>query len=253
VVKPEPLSLAQQVREANRTFYDAIAADYERVDGRRNARFLAWLAARLRALRAETPGGRLLDLGCGSGVVLHCARESFDLTVGLDLSASILQACRGKGDGLVCGDVGELPFRDASFDAVACFATLHHVLEHGPLLREVHRVLRPGGVLYTDHDLSLAFARRHAWPLALYRAVFSAARRYRRADRRITSELYHLTEIHEGGVDDQALLLAADQAGFSSVGCRRHWYGLNRLLDACMGPGEYALGRAPLVSLLARK
>jgi len=252
-VKPEAPKLEQRVREANRTFYDAIAADYERVDGRRNAYFMAWLARRLRTLRAEIPGGWLLDMGCGSGVVLQCASGSFDRTIGLDISEGILQSCRDKGSALACGDVTSLPFRDASFDAVVCFATLHHILDHGPLLREAYRVLRPGGILYTDHDLSLAFSRYFRAPLALYRAVFSASRRYRRADRRLTKELYQLTEIHEGGVDDQCLHQAAERAGFAQVSLRYHWYGLNRLLDFCMGQEGFAPGKAPLVSLMARK
>ena len=252
-MRREAAGLERQVREANRTFYDIIAANYEQVDGRRTLRFQAWLSGRLHALRAEVSGGRLLDLGCGSGVVLRCARGSFDKTVGMDLSLGLLRATRSEGEVLVCGDTAELPFREASFDAVVCFATLHHILEHGPLLREVYRVLRPGGMLYTDHDLSLAFSRRFRLPLSLYRAAFSAARRYGRADHRITRELYRLTEIHESGIDEQELGHVAEQAGFARVARRYHWYGLNRLLDMGMGAGNYPRGLAPIVSLKAWK
>jgi len=92
----------------------------------------------------------ILDVGCGNGRNLAFLGECGHVVVGLDASAELLRfAAKGRGEGLLCGDAVVLPFRDRSFDAVHCVATLHHLPseeERLRALREFVRVLRPRGV-----------------------------------------------------------------------------------------------------------
>jgi ubiquinone/menaquinone biosynthesis C-methylase UbiE len=97
-----------------------------------------------------TPGQRVLDLGCGpaDGTVKlrHLGAEG----IGLDYSAGMLAAARREPSlqGRLCrGDAGRLPFRDAAFDKVICTNSFHHYPDHRSALREVRRVLKPGGLL----------------------------------------------------------------------------------------------------------
>jgi SAM-dependent methyltransferase len=100
---------------------------------------------------ALVPGERVLDVGCGPGNFTRSfARDAGDGTVvGLDTSATMLaQAVRethAANVAYVRGDACALPFRDACFDAICCFAALY-LIEH-PLraLDEIERVLVPGG------------------------------------------------------------------------------------------------------------
>ncbi len=100
------------------------------------------------------PGGlRVLDAGCGDGAhATRAAREGADV-VGLDRSQSMLEAARARGPsaGAVVtwcqGDARALPFRDASFDLVLAVTALCFVSEPLVALKEMSRVLRPGGVL----------------------------------------------------------------------------------------------------------
>jgi SAM-dependent methyltransferase len=102
-------------------------------------------------------GLSVLDVGCGSGYLLRKAAGRAWLALGVDLDEDRLRAAR---DGLLhaerpnCGliefavaDGRRLPFADASFDRIICTETLEHVEDVGQTLRELARVLRPGGRL----------------------------------------------------------------------------------------------------------
>jgi ubiquinone/menaquinone biosynthesis C-methylase UbiE len=97
------------------------------------------------------PGDSVLDVGCGPGNFTRAfARACFDgLTVGLDASRTMLdQAAREHNPPnvrYVRGDAAALPFPDASFDAVCCFAALYFIAEPLTAIDEMVRVLAPGG------------------------------------------------------------------------------------------------------------
>jgi ubiquinone/menaquinone biosynthesis C-methylase UbiE len=97
------------------------------------------------------PGDSVLDVGCGPGNFTRAfARASFDgLAVGLDASRTMLdQAAREHNPPnlrYVRGDAAALPFPDASFDAVCCFAALYFIAEPLKAIDEMVRVLAPGG------------------------------------------------------------------------------------------------------------
>jgi ubiquinone/menaquinone biosynthesis C-methylase UbiE len=110
----------------------------------------------LERVAARHPGGRALDLGCGTGVVtLALARRGFDV-VGVDHSPDMLEigrrklAAAGVAATLVTGDVRALPFRDGEFACVTVQGLLHHLEGLEPCLREAVRVLAPAGFLYVS-------------------------------------------------------------------------------------------------------
>jgi len=104
-------------------------------------------------------GEWLLDAGCGGG--RHCfgALDRGANVVGLDLDVPSLRIARagiherrGRGPaklsgGVLQGDAFRLPFRDGRFDRVICSEVMEHVHDYPAALRELVRVLRPGGTL----------------------------------------------------------------------------------------------------------
>ena len=93
----------------------------------------------------QTQADRVLELGCGTGVLLADLKQKHRFVVGSDASREMMQAAWKVGALLVAGDGSTLPFGRASFDLVICRGVLHHVPDRRAALAEIHRVLRPGG------------------------------------------------------------------------------------------------------------
>ncbi|MEQ9259293.1 MAG: methyltransferase domain-containing protein [Roseovarius sp.] len=93
-------------------------------------------------------GADVLDLCCGQGNVAAAASAAGCCVTGLDFSAQMLAIARERVPEVefVEGDAQALPFEDKSFEAVTCGFGLMHVPDQEKALREIARVLRPGGV-----------------------------------------------------------------------------------------------------------
>ncbi|HEB71076.1 MAG TPA: class I SAM-dependent methyltransferase [Nitrospirae bacterium] len=241
-----------RVKSANREFYDAISGHYEQVDGRRSDTLKRWLRLTLEDLRAKAPGGVLLDIGAGGGVVTSCAEGLFNLRIGLDISQKILAAHSASFDHGVTADVDYLPVSDASVDVITCFATLHHLYSFDSLSSEIARALKPGGIFYSDHDMDATFYDRFKILLAIYRKINNAKAAYKSVCGVIDDELYDLSEWGQDGIDSGALIGNLDSLGFS-VEPVFHWYGLGRVTDILFGQKARSKRWAPLVSIRAVK
>ena len=95
------------------------------------------------------PGDRLLEVGCGGGLLLSEALSSGASATGIDHSAEMvaLAAERAPAAELMLGDAGSLPFADAAFIAVAMSVVFFFLDDPIGVLRECRRVLRSGGRL----------------------------------------------------------------------------------------------------------
>lgn len=109
------------------------------------------------------PGARVLDAGCGTGRALPALREAVGpsgVVLGADLTPAMLEAATRAGrdgDGqLLLADVTRLPLRDAALDAVFGAGLISHLPDPDENLRELRRVVRPGGVLALFHPIGRA-------------------------------------------------------------------------------------------------
>ncbi|MFN8413133.1 MAG: class I SAM-dependent methyltransferase [Anaerolineales bacterium] len=94
--------------------------------------------------------GKLLDVGGGTGRVTSAIREFVDDAVIADVSFGMLKEAPRSTLKPVCGLSEALPFADNSFERVIMVDTLHHVINHAESVREMVRVLKPGGILVIE-------------------------------------------------------------------------------------------------------
>lgn len=110
-----------------------------------NRRELALLRALL------PPGGPVLDLACGTGRISRLLRARGETVVGVDASWGMAAATRAAaGAPVVLGDAFRLPFADGRFAAVVALRLTFHYADLAALLREMARVVRPGGCIVFD-------------------------------------------------------------------------------------------------------
>lgn len=128
--------------------FDPLAADYDRLRPAGEA----WTELAEHTLAGMQGCRRLLDVGCGTGrfaVVAH--RRLGGKVWGVDPSAEMLRRARSRPDargiGWKHGAAERLPFRDGWFDAAHMHLVVHALADRPAALREVARVLSPGGRL----------------------------------------------------------------------------------------------------------
>ena len=131
-----------------RTMFDRIAPVYDLM----NRLMTAGLDQRWRRMTAEAavrPGDRVLDACCGTGDLAVAGHAAGGQVTGLDFSEKMLERARRKSSAIewIRGDLLELPFEDASFDAATVGFGVRNVADLERGLGELARVLRPGGRL----------------------------------------------------------------------------------------------------------
>lgn len=110
----------------------------------RNARYVSDLAAPVLELLAARPGERILDLGCGDGVIAKDLADYGCDVVAIDASPELVAAAVARGVAASVQDARSLTFAE-EFDAVFSNAVLHWIREADEVIDRVYTALKPGG------------------------------------------------------------------------------------------------------------
>jgi ubiquinone/menaquinone biosynthesis C-methylase UbiE len=103
-----------------------------------------------RHLRLKRRGARLLDIGCGNGAFVNAARAWGWDAEGLEPDPNAVAVGRAKGLPITAGSLPRTVYPDASFAAVTMSHSIEHLHDPVACLREVHRILQPGGTVWID-------------------------------------------------------------------------------------------------------
>jgi ubiquinone/menaquinone biosynthesis C-methylase UbiE len=159
-VSAEPTLDAPDMKNRARRQFDAWAGNYDRSVLNHFLFRPAYMAAMEEIARWHATNPRpftVLDIGCGTGTLAGVlAGSAWPVTVvGIDYSAAMCLEASGKADRagasaaarFVAGDSEHLPFADGAFNIVTCSNSFHHYPNQAAVVREMRRVLAPGGWL----------------------------------------------------------------------------------------------------------
>ncbi len=124
------------------------------------------------ALKNDKRARRILDMGCGTGLNERVLRQ-FGAVTSADRSDEALEFTRSRGVGdLICCSAEQLPFARESYHVITALDVLEHIGDDNQALKELQRVLTPGGLLFitvpaygflwSEHDEALHHRRRYS-------------------------------------------------------------------------------------------
>lgn len=240
-----------RVIEANIEVHSKMASTYNELEPHFRPENQAKVRGKLETLAKRVGGGKLLDLGCGTGFIVHLARDLFKEVHGVDVTQAMLDRIdKSSGNVFVHrGPAETVPFPDGSFDAVSAYSFIHHTEDYWKVLAEAARVLRPGGVCYIDLEPNKAFwTAVEALPQGEAPELSAVVRKARDSvtavdaqvekDFGIPQETFRAAEYSKavlGGIDPAEVLARYKALGFSSVTVRHEWY---------LGQGEVMHGKS---------
>ncbi|APV49653.1 hypothetical protein BWI17_08160 [Betaproteobacteria bacterium GR16-43] len=253
-----------KIVDANILVHTKMAATYNKNEPHFKPENQAVVRKHLEALRAKT-GPKLLDVGCGTGFVINLAKDLFGEIHGVDITQAMLdQVDKSGGNITLHRSVAEkTPFADNTFDAASAYSFIHHLTDYAEVLKEVHRVLKPGGAFYIDLDPNKLFwqAMAAAEKSAaldkpsdiVQREIASVMHTDDRVEEEwgIPAETFNLAENYkdlQGGIDGAELRAAALKIGFKSCDVGYYWY----LGQGAILHGQSAADAATVENFLTR-
>lgn len=152
---------AQMSTLDNRSYYDDFAGWYERERGKGYHRMLDDLEVNL--VERYGTDKDVLEVGCGTGLILGRVARFARTATGIDLSAGMLAKATARGLAVTQGSATSLPVRDASVDVAYSFKVLAHVADIEGAMREMARVVRPGGWVLAEFYNARSLRRLVKW------------------------------------------------------------------------------------------
>lgn len=219
---PSHQDMHQKVSQANVDYYNKCAKQYEVIEetifARENEERVHGI---IKELGGKYEKGSLLDVGCGTGNILRFALQHFKEVTGTDISAEMLERSRQYTDRLVQADASQLPFDHDSFHVVTAYSVLHHLYDPFPVIQEMYRVCKKGGVVFTDNDPNGYFQKRFKWYKNLRKKLYK--KKYDQSlpdEGSAFQEDMKLAEYHHyyaDGLDAQRIKNMFEKAGFTEV------------------------------------
>lgn len=232
----------ENVKKANIIYHSALSEKYNEQQPHFRPENVERIDKLLRGFAEKAGDKRFLDIACGTGFMLGIAKRYFDCCIGVDNCDDMLKKAeetfpREISEGKIIlrlSDATDIPFKE--FNVCSIHGSLHHFFELEPVLREVYRVLRKGGIFYADQDPNFYFFKdieaikdssEHSnIVLREVSAITGVTEKYEEEfglAREVTS-LAEFQRFVKGGMKKEIVEEILKNVGFSQVSVTYRWY-----------------------------
>jgi len=147
-----------------RKIYERAAEEYKSLELKRTSLFYHeyWINRLIKLANINNKYRKILDYGCGSGIVMRCLNNISNklFIVGIDISKNMLKVAKEKNVGeLVVGDVTNCGFKDKCFDIVISRGVLYLLDNKNNAIKEVNRILKDNGIFVISEPNDNIFLR----------------------------------------------------------------------------------------------
>lgn len=182
---------------------------------------------RLEAVIRNWDNQIVVDIGCGPGNVYAALKQRCGipkLLIGVDVSEGTLKMAKQVGYTPVLADAHQLPFVDGFADIVILNAALHHCDDMRQVLQEAARLVKPGGMLITDHDPQRTAWKDNALAHAIWEARLPIYRLLKRGGHATAEEQYWSTHTETHHKPGDGVTLEFFQAHLQPLGFEVNCY-----------------------------
>ena len=130
-----------------------------------------WQLRAIRQALGEVTGKKILDIGCGKGKFARPLQAAGAQVLGIDISQALLDVAKSLSRGITytLGSATRIPAASSTFDGATCVEVLEHVPDLDMALKEIVRVLKPGGRLVVIDKNIAGFHPVWPYPIALHK------------------------------------------------------------------------------------
>ena len=229
----------KEVIEANIALHSTMASDYSTCEPHFRPENIEKVSSNIRTVIEQTKAESMLDLGCGTGFLIHIAKPFLKNITGVDVTQPMLDRVDVSGDSkitLVNHDTGSFPVEESAFDMVTAYSFLHHLYDIRPTVATAYKALKKGGVFYADLDPNFYFwdsinqLDRHGnYDAIVKREIEMVTYKDEDIEKNfgVAKDVFNNAEYGKniaGGFKEEDLRNALIEAGFSDVKIVYHWY-----------------------------
>lgn len=229
-----------EVRDANILLHSALAGNYKDTEPHYRKENILRVGSILQDLQRKTCAESLLDIGCGMGFIIDIAKPYFRVIRGVDITPAMLEKVDTSSEyadvKVQLAPSDSLPFESGFFDVCTAYAVLHHLDVLLPTFQEICRVLKKGGMFYSDLDPNYYFwdavsrlPEDRAYSDFVRREIDAVIHKDQELedlfhiDKGVLRAAEHLKH-EEGGFREEDLRDILYQAGFSEVTVQYEWF-----------------------------
>jgi ubiquinone/menaquinone biosynthesis C-methylase UbiE len=232
-------SIYQQVIEANIALHSKMADAYSTCEPHFRPENVEQVETKLKHIFDEVKATAMLDLGCGTGFMIHIAKKYLQHIDGVDVTQAMMDKVDRSGPCTIelhNHDTGTFPAKEGFYDVVTGYSFLHHLYDIAPTINTAYKALKPGGKFYADLDPNFYYweqinqlDRNGSYPAVIKREIEMVTYKDEDIENNfgVSKDVFNNAEFGkniQGGFKEEQLRAALGQAGFTKVDVFYYWF-----------------------------